>query len=108
MHACHATKMSCVYFSLLMLKFDRNTLGVFDNILLCYSCRHKSEEEEEVDGPTGSLRINGSQIETKIQYVSVSLNPTTSVEEVLKEAIKQFSTQVTFTTSLIEALCYDR
>ena len=58
-------------------------------------CRHRSEEEEEVDGPTGNIRINSSQIETKIEYASVSLGLTTNVEDVLKEAIKQFATQVT-------------
>lgn len=49
-----------------------------------------------MDGPTGSIRINGSQIETKIEYASVSLDLTTNVEDVLKEAIKQFATQVTY------------
>ena len=57
-------------------------------------CRHRSEEEE-VDGPTGNIRINGSQIETKIEYATVSLGLTTNVEDVLKEAIKQFAAQVT-------------
>ena len=58
--------------------------------------RHRSEgEEEEVDGPMGTIRINGSQIETKIEHASVSLTLSTNVEDVLKEAIKQFATQVT-------------
>jgi C4-type Zn-finger protein len=66
-------------------------------VLSCYafSCRHRSEEEEEVDGPTGTIRINGSQIETKIEYATVSLGLSTNVEGVLKEAVKQFAAQVT-------------
>ena len=48
-----------------------------------------------MDGPTGNIRINGSQIETKVEYASVSLGLTTNVEDVLKEAIKQFAAQVT-------------
>lgn len=63
-------------------------------MLLC--TRHRSDgEEEEVDGPMGTIRINGSQIETKIEHASVSLTLSTNVEDVLKEAIKQFATQVT-------------
>ena len=48
-----------------------------------------------MDGPMGTIRINGSQIETKVEYATISLDLSTNVEDVLKEAVKQFAVQVT-------------
>lgn len=42
----------------------------------------------------GTLRINSSQIKSKIEHVTISLTITTTVEEVLEEAVKQFALQV--------------
>lgn len=56
--------------------------------------RHKHEGSEEQAGPIGSLRINGSQIQSKVEHVSVSLTSSTTVAEVLKDAVKQFALQV--------------
>ena len=47
-----------------------------------------------MDGPMGSIRINSSQIDSKVEYANVDLMMTTSVQEVLKESLKQFEVQV--------------
>ena len=52
------------------------------------------ESPEEVDGPMGSIRINSSQIDSKVEYANVDLTMTTNVQEVLKASLKQFEVQV--------------
>ena len=68
--------------------------NVFLTHTYLYICRHRSEDAEEIDGPMGSVRINGSQIDTKVEYATVPLSLTTCVEEMLGAAIKQFATKV--------------
>ena len=52
----------------------------------------------------GTIRINGSQIETKVEYATVSLGLSTNVDDVLKEAVKQFAAQVT--KKFLRYLCH--
>ena len=42
----------------------------------------------------GSIRINSSQIDSKVEYANVDLMMTTTVQEVLKDSLKQFGVQV--------------
>lgn len=60
-----------------------------------FTCRHRLEStDEDASGPVGSLRINGSQVESKVGHVIVSMTLATTVKEMLKEAIKKFALQV--------------
>lgn len=67
--------------------------------------RHKQEGSEEQAGPIGSIRVNGSQIQSKVDHVGVSLTQFTTVEEVLKNAVKQFGLQVSGNSNYSQA-CY--